>query len=74
MQLFIFDRIAEVSCNYHSHGGLVILANDVAHAQSLISEDKCITVTPQEWETVEIYQITGNPEPKYWVMPDAGCC
>jgi hypothetical protein len=74
MKIFVFERIEQVSGNYHSEGGLVIIARDIDHAKEVISVDPEVRPTDLEWESVESFELIGNPEPKFWVMPDAGCC
>lgn len=72
-KIFIFQRLNQVSYNYHSEGGLVIIADDKEDAIRLIADDKDIQITEKEWEKVCIYETTSE-EKRYWVMPDAGCC
>lgn len=74
MKIFIFNRIKKCSCNYHEEGGLVIIAESIEHAKELIKQDKCISISAREWKNVESFDLIGNIEPKFWVMPDAGCC
>lgn len=74
MKVFIFKEIEQVSDRYHSGGGLVIIAKNIEHAKQLISDDEDIKPTDDEWLKVESYDLADNVEPKYWTMPDAGCC
>jgi len=74
MKIFVFKRIDKCSDRYHEEGGLVIIAKDVEHAKELLKTDKSIEVTDKEWETVESFALADNVEPKFWAMPDAGCC
>jgi len=74
MKIYIFNEIEQVSCNYHSNGGLVIIAKDIEHAKEVISVDSDVQPTENEWKSVEVYDLAENVEPKFWVMPDAGCC
>lgn len=75
MKVFIFDRISQVSGNWHPEGGLVIIAKDIEHAKKLIEGDKNIKPCKKEWEFVETYDLKDKKAtPKFWVMPDAGCC
>jgi len=74
MNIFIFEDISKVSGVYHSEGGLVIIANDINHAKEVIMDDHWIRITDKEWEAVESFDLKDNVEPKYWVMPNAGCC
>lgn len=76
MQLFLFRRIEQVSENYHPEGGLVIVANDLEGAMSLIREDEHIKPTGEEWTKVIVYELMPGHgyQPAVYVFPDAGCC
>lgn len=74
MKIFVFERINKCSDNYHKEGGLVVIAKDIEHAKELLKRDNSIHVTEDEWKDVESFTLTDNVEPKFWVMPDAGCC
>ena len=74
MKIFVFQRIDTCSDNYHEEGGLVVIAKDVEHAKELLKTDNAISVTDEEWKNVESFALADNVEPKFWVMPDAGCC
>lgn len=74
MQIFLFERVDQVSGNYHPEGGLVVVARDRQHVEELISGDQSIQVTEREWEHVAIYPLIGEAEAKVYVFPDAGCC
>lgn len=75
MKIYIFDGIKEVSERYHPEGSLVIIAKDKDHAKEVVSVDKNIQITDEEWLKVESYELKNSDEkPKYWVMQDAGCC
>ena len=74
MRIFVFEDIENCSSNYHSEGGLVVIAKDIEHAKELLKEDKSIDVTDEEWGKVESFALAENVEPKFWVMPNAGCC
>ena len=74
MKIFIFKNNNQVSERYHSDGGLVIIAKDKRHANKIISVDKDIYISEDEWKTVEKYDLKNDQVPKFWVMPNAGCC
>ena len=75
MKIFIFEYINQVSGNYHSGGGLVIIAESKEKAIELIADNKHIRPDEKEWETVVVYKLADTDiQPKYFVMPDAGCC
>jgi hypothetical protein len=74
MKIFVFNRINQCSCNYHTEGGVVIVADDIDAAKELIKSDEYISITKKEWANVEAFELATVVLPKYWVMPDAGCC
>lgn len=74
MKIFVFEYLGQVSDNYHCGGGLVIIARDIEHAKEIISSDESISIKEEDWEKVESFNLADDVEPKFWVMPDAGCC
>lgn len=74
MKIFVFDYVDCLTGAYHNGGGLVIISENEDKAKELLSDDKCINITDKEWEDVESFDLAGDVEPKFWVMPDAGCC
>jgi hypothetical protein len=60
--------------NYHSGGGLVVVAKDREDAERIISKDKYIKLTEQDWEDVLVYKLADNYTSEMFVFPDAGCC
>lgn len=74
MKLFLFRRIQQATEYYHPEGGLVIVADSIAHALELLRQDEHIQPTEAEWVKCIEYEIAGNPESVVYVFPDAGCC
>jgi hypothetical protein len=74
MKLFIFEEVEKLTYNYHSGGGLVVIAEDTEAAKALISTDSDITITEEEWSKVKVYELMDNEEPAMFIFPDAGCC
>tara|TARA_R110000868_G_scaffold203969_8_gene451962 strand:- start:2413 stop:2637 length:225 start_codon:yes stop_codon:yes gene_type:complete len=74
MKIFIFENVAECSGNYHSDGGAVIIAESIEAAKELIADISEFEPTDEEWENVEMFNISDVTKPKYWIMPNAGCC
>lgn len=81
MYVFIWKRLSGLTSNYHSSGGLVVIASDLDAAIKLCREDKEI---PQDCElfgddplvpTARL-QLTRSAgfQPKVYVFEDAGCC
>lgn len=73
MQIFIFDRVAEATTNYHSEWWIVVIAKDKEDALKLLSSTAA-TITDTEWENVVTYELKNNQEPNIFIFPDAGCC
>lgn len=86
MFVYIFKDVDQLTNNYHSEGGLVIVAKDDVDAQNLIDETNAyrgddwvlesadIQLTDEEWNDVIIIQADENAEREIFVFPDAGCC
>lgn len=73
MKIYIL-RVEKLTDRYHENGGLAVIARDLDHAKEVILEDPEIQPTDEEWESAESFELAGEPEPKFWVFPDAGCC
>lgn len=74
MIMLVFESVKELTRNFHSDGGLVVVAETRQHAADLIREDPDIQLTQEEWDVVLEYPLCGRPEPRLFVFPDAGCC
>ncbi len=74
MKAFIWERVSEVSENWHCGGGLLVVAADRAQAVAMIEAEPACSVDEREWKEVLILELAGNPEPLLLTFPDAGCC
>lgn len=74
MKMFVWQYNDQVSPNYHSGGGLMIIAENEEHVKELILADEDIVITDEEWKEVMIYELKDEKEPRVIVFPDAGCC
>lgn len=85
MKIYIIQRVENLTDNYHSEGGLAIVANDDEHAKFLFIEyangvrkdshyDLDVVVTDAEWQSAKVYELSQDAEPAVFVFPDAGCC
>ncbi len=75
MKLFLFENLEHVSDNYHDAGGAVVIAPDKKQAEKLIYHTDNLQVTPEEWDHVAEFELSGNTYiPEVIVFPDAGCC
>lgn len=65
----------QVSGDYHSDGGMVVVAKDLQAAKALVaSEAPYAAITDEEWEGATRYDLAGDPKPTVRVFPNAGCC
>ena len=86
MNLYLWEKLAHVSTNYHSKGGLVVVANDEDHAKALIdayneasenqgrSRKERVVFEENEWEKHEVFPLASETQPRVIIFPDAGCC
>jgi hypothetical protein len=74
MKIFIIYG-SQVSSNYHTGGGLVVIAENEEKAKELLLPHTEIQISNDEWKRSESFDLKDeNTEAKFWVMPDAGCC
>jgi hypothetical protein len=74
MKMFIFKDILQVSDNYHTGGGLMVIARDEEHVKELIADEDDINIFDDEWKLAVVYELKNEEEPMIFVFPDAGCC
>jgi protein-L-isoaspartate O-methyltransferase len=74
MMIYVFQNVEKLTDNWHSGGGLVIVANGPEHARELIAGDKSIQLTTQDWFDCKVYPLNGHHNPAVFVFQDAGCC
>lgn len=75
MKVFILERVEKLTYNYHSEGGLVVIAKDLESAKVLVSSDEDIQSTNEEWSSAKVYDLKDeNAVATYYIFPDAGCC
>ncbi len=77
MKIYILS-VSKLTSSYHGGGGLAVIARNLDHAKEVILADPEIQPTDEEWEAAESFELVVDqftePEPKFWVFPDAGCC
>lgn len=74
MNVYVFEYIDQVSDNYHSEGGLMVVAQSVERAQELIDAESNVEVTSEEWAEVIVIKAADTEQERLIVFPDAGCC
>ena len=67
MFAFVWERLSEVTDNWHDEGGLLIIAPSLARARELHSAVR--SNLPDV-----VYPLASDPEEHVYVFPDAGCC
>ena len=89
MKIFIFEGISQLTKNYHSEGGLVVVAVDREHVNKLIEEENAgsdwrseaqIELEDKDWDRVITYELEAVIpaynliKPRVFIFPNAGCC
>jgi len=72
MKVFVWEELDNVSPNYHSEGGLLVVAESLS-AAIVLAESKDFVVVG-ETEPDYVYETTDDAEPRVLVFPNAGCC
>jgi hypothetical protein len=80
MRIFIYEDLPVVSPNWHSDGGLVVVAAEqprtiwveAAYGEPGYGEGGGMDHALPE--PTAVYPIAGDAEPRTFVFPDAGCC
>lgn len=72
MKVFVWEELDNVSPNYHSEGGLLVVAESLS-AAIFLAESKDFVVVG-ETEPNHVYETTDDVEPRVLVFPNAGCC
>lgn len=72
MKVFIWQYVDQCSENYHSEGGVVVLAEDEAYARRMANAvDGC---SIKDTEMPDYVRDVAGCEGRAFIFPDAGCC
>ncbi len=74
MKIFIWNEIEKCSDNYHTEGGLVVIAETEERAREMVSASKCSLQDSEKPDEVFDLTTESDPKEKVFVFPDAGCC
>lgn len=76
MIMYVFQYVEQVTSNWHSGGGVMILAYNERHALELVEATEDLEITAEEWQEAEEFQVKNDfdYDPKVYIFPDAGCC
>ena len=76
MKVFIWKNIKKLTDNYHSDGGLVIVAETLQRAIEL-AEARGVEFSKGDYDELtpsNVYNTDDSAEEKVFIFPDAGCC
>jgi len=71
MNVYIWDNIDGLTSNYHSDGGLVIVASTIEAAQVQATAEGLPTL-PNPTRVLKC--ASKKEDPQVFVFPNAGCC
>jgi hypothetical protein len=76
MKVFIWERIQKLTDNYHSDGGLVVVAANLQRAVELAEAEE-VEFSKGDYDELtpsNVYNTDDSAEEKVFIFPDAGCC
>lgn len=72
MRVFIWEKVNQCSNNYHSEGGVVVIADNLKRAVEIANQVQGCDIQSSEMPD-DVYSIIADEE-KVFIFPDAGCC
>jgi hypothetical protein len=76
MKVFIWEHIQKLTDNYHSDGGLVVVAANLQRAIEL-AEAEGVEFSKGDYDELtptNVYNTDDSADEKVFIFPDAGCC
>ena len=73
MYVYIWQCVDECSSNYHSSGGVVVVAASEARAREIANAVDGCSIQPDE-SPDQIIACANTEQEVVYIMPDAGCC
>ena len=74
MFMYVIERTIQVSNNFHTGGGLCIVAESPEAALVLANSTGGVEITSDDIEHSISYELLDSHDPKVYVFPVAGCC
>lgn len=74
MKIFIWSHVRQCSQNYHSDGGVVVIAESVEAAVALANANNGCIVDLKVDGPPDTFELVGDAVPSAYIFPDAGCC
>lgn len=72
MKVFIWSHLSQVSDNYHSGGGVVVIAESLEEAISMANSEPGCCIGHQDKPSCVVECLEG--EKQVFIFPNAGCC
>lgn len=72
MYIFVWEWIENLTDNYHSGGGLTVVAENLDRAKVIACKEG-VSFSKKDSDPVA-YALADTHEEKVFVFPDAGCC
>ena len=72
MKIFIWSRISTATYNYHSEGGVVVIAEDEPTARRIANEICGCQIAVHE--NPDVVRECSDWDAAVFIFPDAGCC
>ena len=83
MNIYIWERLTNITSSYHSEAGVVVAAKSETRARKMVLEYST-SHAREDYEDAEIlstvpepdavYTVLGKAEEKLFVFSDSGCC
>lgn len=74
MKVFIWDYVEKLTDNYHSDGGLVVIADNEQDARIIAMERGVVFKGDEELKTYKLDDTHLGMENEVFIFPNAGCC
>lgn len=74
MKIYIWSSVEHLTDNYHQRGGVAIVAPTLELARCMLLNPNAKPCEAMSKEPDAIYDLEGDPVPRMYVFPDAGCC
>ena len=74
MKAFIWNRVEGATDNWHSEGGLFVVAPDLEEARALLKSKVPLKCGAFGESPDHVLDLVGEEIPRVVVFPDAGCC
>jgi hypothetical protein len=74
MKIFVWHRVKNCTTNYHTEGGVVVIAGTEERAREVAGRADCVIAEAEKPDYVADLLHGESDGEKLFLMPDAGCC